>query len=328
MSAAIAPATQAPDGQDTADDRDTARIERLLELAKGHGHDAFADVPWDEPAGALAPDDPRMRLWSFDPLAWTDWYRALPEDEQARVGTFRFACNMRIGWEFENLLQQGLLLRAFRMDNDDRRFAFVHHEIVEESQHSMMFHEFARRYAPEAIGMTPLLRGLGDVLVQGTMRRAQALFYFLVLGGELPVDHLQRLALRNEPLHPLVRRILEIHVEEEARHVSFANLELRRIVPEMGTAERHALAVAIPPVIGIMVRMMVLPSRAVRDHLGIPPEDLARARANPLTRQLLRDAAGRIRGLCRELGLLTPPAIAAWRAAGIWDAAPRARSGI
>lgn len=312
---------------DSTQPRDQARVERLLSLAVGNGHDAFADVPWDDPDHALEPTDPRLRLWHFDPLAWTDWYRAQPADRQAEVGLLRFAHNMRVGWEFENLLQQGLLTRAFRMDNEDRRFAFVHHEIVEESQHSMMFHEFARRHAPEVVGMSPLLRGLGDVLVQASSRRLTALFYFLVLGGELPVDHLQRRALREQPdLHPLVRRILKIHVEEEARHVSFANLELRRLVPEMSATERHALALGVPPLMGIMARMMVLPSERMTNDLGVPARDVAAMKSNPLAKQLLKDSVLRVRSLCHELGLMTPPARAAWMAAGLWDAPRSSRA--
>lgn len=304
--------------------RDQGRVERLLELAVGNGHDAWTDVPWDEPEFAVSAGDPRLRLWHFDPLAWTDGYRALSPEDQSRVGLIRLSHNMRVGWEFENLLQQGLLTRAFRMDNEDRRFAFLHHEIVEESQHSMMFHEFARRHAPEVMGLSAAYRGLGDVLVQASSRRLTGLFYFVVLGGELPIDHIQRRALREvDDLHPLVQRIFEIHVEEEARHVSFANLELRRVVPEMATAERHALALAIPPVMGIMTRMMVFPSRELLGLLDITDDDAKAMRRNPLARQLLKDSASRLRSLCHELGLMTPPAVLAWKAAGIWDTPPR-----
>lgn len=43
-----------------------------------------------------------------------------------------------------------------------------------------------------------------------------------VLAGEEPVDYVQKRHLRSETIHPLVERIMRIHVVEEARHVSYA----------------------------------------------------------------------------------------------------------
>ena len=62
------------------------------------------------------------------------------------------AANLRIGWEFENLLQQGLLNHAWRMRNTNASFRYLHTE-VEESQHTLMFYEFVRRHAPHVLGM-------------------------------------------------------------------------------------------------------------------------------------------------------------------------------
>ena len=42
----------------------------------------------------------------FDPLSRTRWYRSLSPARQSEVGLLRVAVNLRIGWEFENLLQQ------------------------------------------------------------------------------------------------------------------------------------------------------------------------------------------------------------------------------
>jgi len=55
------------------------------------------------------------------------------------------------------------------------------------------------------------------------------LFFVGVLAGEDPVDHLQRLQLQGDrELHPLVERIMRIHITEEARHLSFARHLLTR----------------------------------------------------------------------------------------------------
>ena len=50
------------------------------------------------------------------------------------------------------------------------------------------------------------------------------LFFFGVLGGEIFIDQQNREYLKRprDAVHPLVRRVLQIHVTEEARHVCFA----------------------------------------------------------------------------------------------------------
>lgn len=299
------------------DDRFDTTVGRLVELSVGQGHDAYEDVPWDDPRFAVDPSDPRLRLFSFDPLARTDWYRGLPLEEQARVGLQRTAVNMRIGWEFENLLQQGLLARALRMGNEETAFTYVHHEVMEESQHTLMFYEFVRRYAPGVHGMPRALLAFGDPFTNGVCRRFPALFYFMVLGGEIPIDHLQRLAVQEEHIHPLVERIMSIHVEEEARHVSYANQELRRRVPAMTRVRRLALSVAVPAVLAVMARLMVHPSRWLVAANDVPEDDVRAALHDPASRRLLADSVGRIRRLCEELELMTVPARRAWRAAGL-----------
>lgn len=294
------------------------RVERLSALSEGGPYDAFEDVPWDQPGYELDPTDPRLQLFSFDPLRRTRWYDQLDDVAKARVGLRRMGANLRVGWEFENFLQQGLLVRALRMDNDDVAFRYSHHEIAEESHHSMMFHEFVRRYAPEVGGMPGPLKALTTPTVQVAARRFPALFYFLVLSGEVPIDHVQRRVVREERVHPLVQRIMEIHVEEEARHVGFAQLELRRMVPRMSRSGRNALARLVPDTLAVSARLMLYPSAWQVRHDRIPMDELRVAVRHPDSRQLLVDATARIRRLCHELDLMTPAAVASWKRGGMW----------
>ena len=314
---------------DAADEAYERRVNRLVEVSEDDGHDAYADVPWDEPGYELDPTDPRLRCFSFDPLAHTDWYRQLEPIEQARVGLRRAAVNLRTGWEFENYLQQGLLVRALRMDNSQVAFRYVQYEVAEESHHSMMFYEFNRRYAPEVKGMPLGMRALANWLVQRSSRHFPEAFFMLVLGGEVPIDHVQRLVLKEEQVHPLLERIMRIHVREEARHVAYANQELRRSVPRLSRFRRFVLSVFTPIAMGVMTRMMVRPSPWQLRHDGVPKEDIRAAYRLPENRQLLKDTAARIRRLCEELGLITPVSKRVWKHYGLWDekaSAPRAEA--
>ena len=167
--------------------------------------------------------------------------------------------------------------------------------------------------------MPATLRVPADPLVQTTARSAPALFFFMVLGGEIPIDHLQRRFLREEQVHPLVERICGIHVEEEARHVSYANAELRRRVPAMSPRQRSVLALALPPVLGVMARLMVYPSPWLLRRLGVPDEDWRAARRHPGSRALLAASVARIRALADELDLLPAAAVGAWKRLAIWS---------
>jgi hypothetical protein len=312
------------DDKDTAqapNDRDVfeAMVVRLSRQSLEKHFDAYADVDWDSPDMAINPDDGRFRLWSFDPLAATDWYRSQPPEVQSRAAVHRMATAMRLGWEFENVLQRGLLEYVFWLPNGRPEFRYLHHEIIEESQHTLMFQEFVNRTGLDIrglpLGMKVVSRG-----VVGLSRVFPALFFMFVIGGEDPVDHLQRRQLRSGGCHPLLERIMRIHVTEEARHLSFARQYLKRSVPRIVPAGRTVLAVAAPILLATMGRVMVYPARSTVRACGVPRADVRRARRTPEARQLLRDALAKPRRLCTELGLTRGPARLVWKAMGIWDA--------
>jgi len=215
-------------------------VGRLNRLSVERHFDAYADIDWDDPALALDPADPRFELPAIDPLRHTDWYAARTPAERAALGCYRWAACMKTGWHFENLLQRGLLRHAFELRNGAPEFRYLHHEIIEESQHTLMFQEFVNRSGLPVRGMPWVLRRLAETFVVPLARLFPTLFFLFVLGGEDPVDHLQRRVLSDADtrLHPLVERIMRIHTTEEARHLSFARHYLQRTVPDLGFFRR------------------------------------------------------------------------------------------
>lgn len=314
------PAVGAPPVQDrSADTAYVAMLQRLAKLSVERGHDAYADIDWDAPQMALGADDTHAwGLLSFDPLAGTDWYQALPAACRAEVAQDRIATMMKVGWQFENLLQRGLLVRATHLRNGAPEFRYLHHEVIEESQHTLMFQEFVNRTGLPVRGMPRSLQLAASVLmpVAGAF---PTLFFVFVLGGEDPIDHFQRLALREGDLHPLVAAIVRIHVTEEARHLSFARHYLRRTVPRLRAPQRGAVAVAAPVVLGVMARLMLEPSHDSRRRYGMPRAQLRRAFATPAGRRLRRDSVAATRKLCREVGLVNRATTPIWQLMGIWD---------
>src|SRR6266566_6342154 len=239
--------------------------------------------------------------------------------DRARLGLHLVATKMKIGTQFENVLQRGLLEFAWTLPNGAPEFRYVYHEVIEEGQHSLMFQEFVNRTGFDVAGLGFWDR-LGARRVIATARRFPALFFVFVLGGEDPIDHVQRTALRGgQPIHPLLRRIMQIHVTEEARHLCFARSYLRTEVPRLGAARRASLALQAPLVLGQMAQAMLRPSAdVVRTH-GIPAGVIAEAYTrNPRHRENTLAALAKLRDLCCEVGIVTPWSVRLWRAAGIW----------
>jgi hypothetical protein len=296
-----------------------ALVRRLSQQSVAKHYDAYADIPWDDPAFAVDPADPRFAWPEDTPLGATDWYRRQDPALASRIGLFMIASSMKRGLEFENVLKRGLLDYAFhRLPNGDPRFRYVYHEVTEEAHHGMMFQEFVNRSGADPRPMGRFLRfGAGQVALLG--HRFPELFFLFVLGGEDPIDHVQRSLLRSrQDLHPLNQMIMRHHVTEEARHISFARHHLKIQVPKLGRFRRACLAVTAPILLGLMANMMLVPPPELHRRFGVPREVLREARTSAFARQYKLDSVHKLRRLARELGLLTRTTTPLWKALGLW----------
>jgi hypothetical protein len=294
-------------------------LERLSEQSVVKHFDAYVDVPWDDPAFAIDRADPRFELSDDDPLAASDWYRNQPQEVRAALGLHRIVANMKTGLQFESVLKRGLLEYATTLSDGDPQFRYTYHEVIEEAQHSLMFQEFVNRSGLRVSGMPKLLQW-GSRRVVPLGRRFPALFFLFVLGGEDPIDFVQRSVLRSgREIHPLLERIMRIHVTEEARHLSFARHYLKRNVPTLGWVRRQLLSIQAPMILGAMAAQMLQPSPEIMRTYGVP-RDVRRAayHRNPVARQYVIASLAKVRNLCVELRLVTPVSKVLWRAFGIW----------
>jgi hypothetical protein len=313
------------DGRAAADEAQFhALVRRLSDQSVAKHYDAYADIPWDDPAYAIDPDDPRWILDETQPLGATAWYRDQDRWRQARVGLFTIAASMKRGLEFENILKRGLLDYAFsRLPNGDPRFRYVYHEVAEETHHGMMFQEFVNRSAMDPAPMPRHMRP-GTRFVVGMGHRFPPLFFLFVLGGEDPIDQVQRSVLRSRrDLHPLIETIMRHHVTEEARHISFARHHLKIEVPRLGRVARAYVSVVTPIMLGMMANMMLAPPPGLRTRFGVPRAVRREARTNAVARRRKLDSVAKMRRLAGELGLVTPRTRLLWKAFGLWeDVAP------
>jgi hypothetical protein len=281
--------------------------------------DAYADIDWDSEEFRIDPSDPHWELGPEDALGATAWYQALPQPTRARLGLHMMATTMKVGTQFENVLTRGLLEFALTLPNGAPEFRYVYHEAIEEGQHTLMFQEFVNRTGFDIPGLPPLMR-FGSRQVVRFGRTFPELFLVFVLGGEDPIDHVQRTALHGgRAVHPLLRRIMQIHVTEEARHLCFARQYLKEHVPRLGRLRRLALTVRAPIILAIMARLMLQPSRQIIREYHIPAAVIREAYTdNPRHRAGLLAALAKVRALCQELGIAS---VKLWRSLGIWEEA-------
>ena len=300
-------------------------LHRLSHQSVVKHFDAYADVDWDAPEMRIDPADPRWELDADDLLGATAWYQAQPQPVRAALGLQMFTTFMKVGLQFESVLKRGLLEYAFKLPNRSPEFRYVYHEVIEEAQHSLMFQEFVNRSGFNPTGLA-WWQKIGSRMVIRFGRTFPELFFLFVLGGEDPIDHVQRQMLRKrENVHPLLRRVSQIHVTEEARHLSFARLYLRRNVPRLGKAKKLMLQVRTPLILGQMSQMMMRPSPGVVRKYGIPEAVLREAYDdNPLHRERTAEAVAKVRNLCIELGIVTPATARLWKAFRLWPAEPDA----
>jgi hypothetical protein len=196
--------------------------QHLIDASARKSYDPMRDIDWNE-----APIDDALPYLpaSITPLYGTDFYDALTPRERNRLSLHVFAGSMHAGIEFEIVLQH-ILLRA--ISGADPKATWMRYTLVEladESRHSLMFAEFIRRSGVPVHRMPRRNRARAWAI--GHLIPAH-LGYIGVLVAEGVLDAFQREVMADPDVHPIARRVCRIHVTEEARHLAYAEEELRR----------------------------------------------------------------------------------------------------
>nr|MCH9699881.1 diiron oxygenase [Actinomycetes bacterium] len=272
-------------------------------------------------------NDPRWILPGTDPIGRHPWYRSQSIQRQIEIGMWRQANVAKVGLHFESILIRGLMNYAFWVPNGSPEYRYCMHESVEECNHTMMFQEMVNRIGADVPGMPRMLRWLSQFipLAAGPLPNV---FFFGVLAGEEPIDHTQKGVLREgKALHPVMERVMAIHVAEEARHISFAHEYLRRRVPKMLRRNRFWLSLNVPVIMRVLCQAILKPPRSFWKEFDIPRSVKKELFfSSPDSEQFLRDMFGDVRMLCYDTGLMNPIAKLMWRICKIDGPPSRYRS--
>jgi hypothetical protein len=159
-------------------------------------------------------------------------------------------------------------------------FRYAMYELIEEAKHTLMFQTFIDRSACNPPRMRWIDRWI-STRIERAGARSPELFFVWVLAGEIFVDADNRRRLEQRAqLHPVLERILQIHVIEEARHMRFAEVYLRQHWAGLGALQRLRIRAMLPIIMNGAAAVMLQPSPALVRRFRIP-------------RAVLREAFGR-----------------------------------
>ncbi|MCH5641929.1 MULTISPECIES: diiron oxygenase [unclassified Gordonia (in: high G+C Gram-positive bacteria)] len=308
---------------------DYAQVLDDLSSASVHRNfDPYLDIDWDAPHMAVVENDPRWILsYDVDPIGRHPWYQNLPQDKQIKIGMWRQANVAKVGLQFESILIRGLMQYSFKLSNGDKRFRYTTHESKEECNHTLMFQELVNRIGMDVPGAKVGYR-LISPLVPLASTTFPSIFFFGVLGGEEPIDHLQKDFLRTRSnLHPAMAAVMQLHVAEEARHISFAHNHLRATVPGKGRIQRFALSLMFPLTMRILLGAIMVPPRSFAKEFDVPREVMKDIfwRSGE-SKRVRRNVFGDVRMLAEQCGLMNPISRLVWRVLGIDGRSSRFRS--
>ena len=322
------PATYTPPAKQAVEPNYTQVLDDLSSASVRRNFDPYIDIDWDAPHMAVVPNDPRWILSStVDPIGRHPWYQALPEEKQIEIGMWRQANVAKVGLQFESILIRGLMQYADRLPNGDKRFRYTTHEAKEECNHTLMFQELVNRIGMETKGMRPLLRKASPFIPLFSTFWP-TVFYFGVLAGEEPIDHIQKDFLRAEgTLHPAMSAVMELHVAEEARHISFAHNHLRTTIPGKSRPTKFMLSIAMPIVMRVLCSAIVVPPKEFQRQFDVPNSVMKEIFwGSDQSKAFLSGVFGDVRMLAEQCGLMNPMSRRVWRAMGIDGRASRYRS--
>ncbi len=304
--------------------------ETLAMLSEGSVHrrfDPFLDIPWDDPDFAVRPDDERWILPTADPFGAHPWYRALPREQRIRIGMWRQANVAKVGLQFENILIRGLMQHVFTLPNGSPEFRYSTHEAAEECNHTQMFQEVVNRIGMDVPGMNRLTKVLAPIIPLVPIA-FPTWFFVMVLAGEEPIDFAQKAILRSDgEMHPMITRVMQIHVAEEARHISFAHEYVEHHAPKLSPISRFALSVLTPITMRVALWLIAVPPRRFRREFDVPAavfRDVYWRR--PESRRQLTHGFADVRMLVEKAGLMNPVARLIWKALRIDGPPARYRS--
>ena len=279
--------------------------ERLLKSSAEKFYDPEVDIDWSAPLvdGLFYIPEQRISLYG------TPLYDSLTREQRIELSKHELASIASVGLWFELLLMQMLVKVVYNTDPTSRHAQYALTEVADECRHSTMFARLVERIGCPPYGPVRATHRLGKLLP--VIGYGPAMYGSILVAEEI-LDRLQRGAMNDETVQPIVRMVNRIHVLEEARHVRFAREELLRGMNELKAYELPYQKWLVGYVSMMITRTIINPG--VYAAVGLDVREAHRqALANPRFQETIRWSGERIMSFLDEAGLVGKPGMRSWR---------------
>ncbi|KAA2264093.1 diiron oxygenase [Solihabitans fulvus] len=281
--------------------------ERLLNSSARNSYDPELEIDWAAPLveGKYFMVPERCTLYG------TALWDSLSQEQRIELSRHEIASIASVGLWFEIILIELLARHTYNLDPTRRYVQYALTEIGDECRHTVMFARMIERIGCPAYGPQPLVHALGRVFK--AVAAGPSMFAGILVAEEV-TDTLQREAMNDERVQPLVRMVNRIHVLEEARHVRYAREEVRRRTPGLGRIELAYHRGMLARTAFMVVRSLIHPD--VYRAVGLDPEVARRvAHGNPHHRETVRWSAAKLVAFLDGQGLIGGQSKRLWHAA-------------
>ncbi|WP_086663102.1 AurF N-oxygenase family protein [Lentzea kentuckyensis] len=279
--------------------------ERLLKSSAEKFYDPEVDIDWSAPLvdGLFYIPEQRISLYG------TPLYESLTHEQRIELSKHELASIASVGLWFELLLMQMLVKVVYNTDPTSRHAQYALTEVADECRHSTMFARLVERIGCPPYGPVRTTHRLGKLLP--TIGYGPAMYGSILVAEEI-LDRLQREAMNDETVQPIVRMVNRIHVLEEARHVRFAREELLRGMGELKGYELPYQKWLVGYVSMMITRTIINPD--VYAAVGLDVREARRqALGNERFQETIRWSGERIMSFLDEAGLVGKPGMRSWR---------------
>ncbi|HEY2593410.1 MAG TPA: diiron oxygenase [Chloroflexota bacterium] len=283
--------------------------QRLLRASAQKSFDPEVDVDWEQPLreGMFYMPEHRVSLYG------TPLWERMSGRQRVDLSRHEIASTASVGIWFELILLQLLSRHIYDLPatSDHVRYALV--EIGDECRHSVMFSRMIEKLGCPAYGPGRVAHTLGRIMK--TAAAGPEVFAAILIAEEI-LDAFQRELMVDDSVQPLVRRVSQIHVIEEARHVRYAHDELARQMAAVKPAARAWARWVVARSAWIISTRLVHPDAYAA--VGLDPDEARRvAMANPVRRESMRWAAAKLVRFFAANDLMAGPGLLLWRRSGL-----------
>jgi len=284
---------------------------RLLKSAAKVSFNPQTEVDWAAPQPAEIRYEPE-RCCS---LYGTELWAAMTPEQRATLTKHEVASIASVGIWFEEILMQMLLRYAYDRDLRQKDIQWALTEIADECRHSIMFASMIKAFDAPNYGVGRTAHELGRIFK--TISNNVLTFAGTMYVEEI-LDGLQREAMDDESVQPLVRQVSRIHVIEEARHISYAREETLLAQQTSGPLRRTYNRIMIGLIVHQATKALIHPQVYVEAGLD-PKAARAAATTNPHWRATKQRVAEKVLAFFDECGLVGPENRWLLRRAGVID---------